>query len=44
MRELRIQVPDECQHKASNDGLKQEVLIEEQGPDEAEHERDRYEN
>ena len=41
---MHVQVPEECQHEASNDSLKHELLVEQQGPHQAEHEADRHDD
>ncbi len=40
MRKFGIQIPSEGQHESGNDGLKQELVIGEQGTDQTEREHD----
>ena len=40
MREAQIQIPEECQHEAGNNGLKHELLAGEDGPDHGKGEAD----
>ena len=36
---MRIEVPEECQHQASDYSLEQQLLVAEQGVDQAEYEQ-----